>query len=181
MAHPILSRFRFLALLTLAAGLLLGGCCANNVCECDDAKEDVVELRFVNFAPADLDTVVIQRFPRPLPTGARPEIVTLIRSGTHTLDSIQINNTTPFPQIGTTRLGEYSYTVKYYVAQPASKPVLTPLYSISSLRVRGNVEAKACCTCYTNTEKTVNARREGVAQDSVFDLKQAPYVLKVRK
>ena len=172
--------------MTVAGCLLLSGCCANDVCPCNDADADVVELRFASsfsnaVGNADLDTVVIQRYPVPLPTGAKPEIVTLIRTAARSRDSIQINNGTPFPQIGTTRLGSYRYVLQYYAARLGSKPALTTLVNIDSIQLKGSLDGDGCCTCYNNSKKTVFARREGFSQDSVFDLKRAPFVLKISK
>ena len=177
--------YRFVALLTAAAGLLLSGCCANNVCDCDDADADVVELRFASSfsnasGNADLDTVVIQRFPIPLPIGGKPEVVTLIRSAARSRDSIRLNNGTPFTQIGTTRLDGYRYVLQYYASRLGSKPALTTLVNIDSIQLKGSLDGDGCCTCYVNSQKTVFARREGFAQDSVFDLKRAKF-LKISK
>ena len=173
---------RLMALLTVAAGLLLSGCCANNVCDCNDADADVVELRFsTNISRNDLDTVVIQRFPVPLPAGAKPETVTLIRSSAQAYDSIRLNNNTPFPQISTTKLDGYRYVVQYYVTQPGRKAALTTLLNINKIELQGSIDGDGCCTCYINSKKTVFARREGFPQDSVFDLKRAPFFLKISK
>ena len=176
---------RFTALLTVAAGLLLSGCCANDVCECNDADADVIELRFASSfstasGNADLDTVVIQRFPIPLPAGSKPDVVTLIRSAARSRDSIRLNNGTPFTQIGTTRLDGYRYVFQYYTPRPGSKPALTTLVNINSVQLKGSLDGDGCCTCYVNSKKTVFARREGLAQDSVFDLKRTPF-LKISK
>ena len=174
--------FRFTILLTVAACLLLSGCCANNVCDCNDADADVVELRFASsFSNADLDTVVIQRYPVPLLTGAKPEIVTLIRTAAQSRDFIRLNNNSPFPQISTTKLDGYRYVVQYYVTQPGRKAALTTLLNINKIKLQGSLNGDGCCTCYVNSEKTVFARREGFLQDSVFDLKRDPRFLKISK
>lgn len=162
---------RFLAL--LGAGLLLSGCCANNECPCEDADIDVVELRFTRgFAPSELDTVAIERYPVPLPVGGKPETVVLIRPAAQAYDAIRLNNNTPFAQIGTTKLDGYRYVLRYYAAQPGRKSVLTTLYNINAINLKGSLDSDGCCACYTNASKTVAARREGAAQDSIFDLKQ---------
>lgn len=178
--------FCFTILLTVATGLLLSGCCANNVCDCNDADADVVELRFASsfsnaVSNADLDTVVIQRYPVRLLTGAKPEIVTLIRTAARSRDSIRLNNNSPFPQISTTKLDSFRYVVQYYVTQPGRKAALTTLLTINKIKLQGSLNGDGCCTCYVNSEKTVFARREGFLQDSVFDLKRDPRFLKISK
>ena len=117
----------------------------------------------------------------PLPTGAKPDIVTLIRSEARSRDSIRLNNNTPFAQVSTTKLDGYRYVLQYYVARPGSKPVLTTLLNINKIELQGNLDGDGCCTCYNNSKKTVYVRRDGLAQDSVFDLKRTPFVLKVSK
>ena len=185
MANQFSLPSRFLALLTVAAGLLLSGCCANNVCDCDDTDADMVELRFASSfstgaGSADLDTVVIQRYPVPLPAGSKPEIVTLIRTAARSRDSIRLNNGTPFPQIGTTRLGGYRYVLQYYATRPGSKPALTTLVNINRIDLKGRLDGDGCCTCYINYGKTVFAQRNDFSPDSAFDLKRTPFLL-IRK
>ena len=186
MANPFSLPSRSAALFSIVAGLLLSGCCANNVCDCDDADADMVELRFASSfstsaGSADLDTVVIQRYPVPLPAGSKPEIVTLIRTAARSRDSIRLNNGTPFPQIGTTRLGGYRYVLQYYVTRPGSKPALTTLVNINKIDLKGRLEGDGCCTCYINSGKTVFAQRNDFSPDSAFDLKLTPYYLLIRK
>ncbi|GAA3989401.1 hypothetical protein [Hymenobacter antarcticus] len=186
MVNPFSLPSPFAAVLLVASGLLLSGCCANDVCDCNDADADAVELRFASSFSntglnTDLDTVVIQRFAVPLPTGGKPDVVTLIRTAARSRDSIRLNNGTPFPQISTTRLDGYRYVLQYYVTRPGNKPVLTTLLNISEIKLEGSIDGNGCCTCYNNSKKTVFTRRDGFSQDSAFDLKQAPRVLKVTK
>lgn len=182
MVNPFSLLSPFAAVLLMAGGLLLSGCCANDVCDCNDADADVVELRFASsFSNTDLDTVVIQRFAVPLPAGGKPDVVTLIRPAAQSRDSIRLNNGTPFPQIGTTRLDGYRYVLQYYVTRPGNKPALTTLLNVSAIKLKGSIEGDGCCSCYFNSKKTVSTRRDGFSQDTVFDLKQAPFALKVTK
>ena len=153
-------------LLGVAAGLL-GGCCANNVCNCDDANADAIKLRFSTtaagptgqtFTAADLDTVVLQRSPLPYSAANKFETVTLYRRAAQAGDSIVLNNGVPFAQVGRTKLNGYRYAVQY-LAHPATAPgtkgVLTPILIIDRVVLGGALEGRGCCTCYTNTQKTV--------------------------
>lgn len=178
---PHLLPFRFAAFFLAPALLLASGCCANNVCDCQDAQADAVALRFSSaFSAADLDTLVIQRSPLPYRATTKAESVTLIRTGSQVRDSVLLNNNTPFTQVGSTKLNGYRYVVQYLVQRPGGKPVPTTALVIDSTRLRGSLSGNGCCTCYANSQKTVYARKDGAAQDSVFDLKQKPYILVTR-
>ena len=162
MAH--LLPFRFVAAFCLSVVLLLSGCCANDVCDCEDEQQaDAIKLRFKmdadtsaggkSFGKLDLDTIIVQRSPRKSATTAKPEIVTLIRAVT--TGELVLNNNMPFPQVGTTKLNAYKYTVQYLVQKPRQKPVPTSVLVIDSVRLRGDFSSNGCCTCYNNTEKSV--------------------------
>ncbi|WP_210521449.1 hypothetical protein [Hymenobacter terricola] len=163
MSYLLPARFSVLSL--LSAALLLSGCCANNVCDCDDAKADAVELRFDPlFLTSDLDTVLIKRYPKDFNATTIPETVTLIRNTAHARDSVLLNNNSPFAQVGTTKINSYRYVVQYYVQQPGSKPVATTALVIDKIDLQGSFQGDGCCTCYTNSRKIV------YAMGSVFDL-----------
>lgn len=150
---------RFLALLGLGTVLLFNGCCANDVCNCTEELSDGFELRFASsFSNEDLDTVMVLRYPLITTPRTIPETVTLVRTGDQRRDAIVLNNTTPFAQIGTTKLDHYHYEVKYYTQQRGSKPLVTNALTIDSVRIKGSLEGNGCCTCYFNTEKIVFAR-----------------------
>ncbi|WP_157781136.1 hypothetical protein [Hymenobacter sedentarius] len=180
MAHLLPFRVSTACFLTVA--LLLSGCCANNVCNCQDEQADAIKLRFSpRFATADLDTIIIQRSPLPYSPTTKPETVTLVRTAARVRDSVVINNTTPFAQAGTAKLNKYRYVVQYLGQAPQSKPVPTTVLVIDSIRLAGSLDGNGCCTCYTNTQKTVYAtrpKRNSAAADSAFviDLKQKPYI-----
>ena len=163
-------------LLGVDAGLL-GGCCANNVCDCDDANADAIKLRFSTtaagptgqtFAAADLDTIVLQRSPLPYSVANKFETVTLYRTAMQAGDSIVLNNGTPFSQVGSTKLSGYRYVVQY-LAHPASAPgrkgVPTPVVVIDRVELSGAMEGTGCCTCYTNTQKAVYLNGSVTPQD----------------
>lgn len=173
MAH--LLSFRTSAFLLLAA--LLGGCCANNVCDPDDPLADALELRFSRaFSAADLDTVIILRYPKDFTRATRPEMLTLVRTAARARDSILLNNNTPFARVGTTTLGKYRYVVQYLGHPTAGKPVATTALVIDSIGIRGDFKGNGCCTNYANARKIVYAK------DSVLDLTgQRKPILKITK
>ena len=189
--------FRFSTILPLAAALLLGSCCANNECDCkDEPLADAVKLRFLinadslaggrGFGRLDLDTIIIQRSPRPFKATMKPETVTLIRTAARARDSVVLNNNTPFAQVTNLKLDRYRYVVQYLKHVPNSKPVATTILVIDSVQSRGRLDGTGCCTCYTNFRKTVYAarpKRLNPAQDSTFiiDLKEKPYYIELTK
>ncbi|WP_046242945.1 hypothetical protein [Hymenobacter terrenus] len=163
--------FRFSAFLLVSAALL-NGCCANNVCDCNDAEADAITLRFSTdvavggvFAITDLDTIIIQRYPKNFTLSTKPETVTLLRTAAQVRDSILLNNNAPFTQTGGSKLNRYRYVVQYLKQMPGSKPVATTALVIDSVRLRGNLDGSGCCTCYTNTEKTVFLNGDPIGKD----------------
>ena len=167
--------FRWVLLGLGAAGL--PGCCANNVCDCDDANADAIELRFSTtaagpagqpFAAADLDTLVIQRSPLPYSPANKFETVTVYRGAAQVRDSVVLNNGTPFAQVGGTKLNGYRYLVQY-LAHPAGAPgkkgVPTTAVVIDRVALSGALDGSGCCTCYTNTEKSVYLNGAATPQD----------------
>lgn len=158
---------RFLLFISAIAALL-AGCCANNVCDCPE-QQDAIKLRFSTdtlraagkgFKKADLDTLILKRFPLPYDTVNKFETVTLYRTGPTAHDStIVLDNATPFAQVGTTKLNQYRYVVQY-LAHPASwtgipvrKGVPTTVLTIDKVVLQGSFEGDGCCTCYFNTKK----------------------------
>lgn len=157
--------------LLLGAALLLPGCCANNVCNCDDAQADAIKLRFSTsqagptgrvFTADDLDTLVLLRSPLPYDVRNRPETVVLYRSAAQAQDSIVLNHSTPFAQAGSTRLNGYRYEVQYLAhplqagtGVPVRKGVPTTALVIDKILLKGALQGSGCCTCYTNTEKAL--------------------------
>lgn len=166
----------FLRLITLSIGLLLSGCCANNVCDCNDAQEDAIQLRFTmaampggpGFSATELDTIIIQRFPKKFTNLTVPESVTLPRTG----EPIVLRNAGPFTQNGAARLSQYRYVVQYFKDVQNSKPVLTTALVIDSVLLKGSYDGSGCCTCYHNTAKSVYRNGNRSAQD----IKENPVV-----
>ncbi|GAB3844641.1 hypothetical protein GCM10028822_02130 [Hymenobacter terrigena] len=163
--------FRFSAILLLGLGLLLPGCCANNVCDCPgEAQADAIKLVFsrTDFNKvADLDTIVLQRYPLVIVPangtnpGTKPETVTLIRSAAQAYDTIVINNSTPFAQLSTDKLDRYQYYVRYFPAPHQKRPAFALV--IDNVALKGNLDGNGCCTCYTNTQKSITTRKDSTA------------------
>ena len=160
MATSFLSRFSAVICLSTA---LLSGCCANNVCDCDDSNADAVEFRFSadtmsasgkGFRLADLDTIIIERSPLPYDPLAKPETVTLYRLRAQIGDSLVLNNNAPFPQKANLKLNKYRYVVRYLTPPPV-KGDPTAVLVIDSVGLKGNFDGDGCCTCYTNTRKAI--------------------------
>ena len=179
--------FRFSAILLLGLGLLLPGCCANNVCDCPgEAQEDAIKLAFsqTHFPiRTDLDTIVLQRYPLVIipasgtNPGPKPETVTLIRSVTQAYDTIVINNSTPFAQVGTAKLDQYRYYVRYFPAPPPPPAIPTPrqkrpafVLVIDKVALKGNLDGNGCCTCYTNTQKDITTRKDSTPSNSMASI-----------
>lgn len=172
-----------LRLIALFTGLLLSGCCANDVCDRDDSQEDVIKLVFSSqFTTAELDTLVLVRYPLVFdPLTTTPETVTLIRLGAQPSDTIFLNNRTPFAQSGTARLNQYRYQIRYR-RMPRPAKLATALL-IDQVTLKGGFDGNGCCTYYTNTDKRIAARRDSSllqSADTVYNLKPRP-VFKIYK
>jgi hypothetical protein len=176
MALPLTTRLATFA--GLAA--LVGGCCANNVCDCpNETQADAVRIVFdrSKFAPADLDTLVLVRYlhynpqqqPAVLP---KPEVATLTRTAAQAYDTLTINNTTPFTQLGSARLDAFSYVVRYYPGlKPKTRPSKLALV-IDTVKLSGSLEGNGCCTCYTNSRKLALARRDSTQPATYTNLRE---------
>ena len=149
----------------MSLGMLLAGCCANNVCDCrNEAQADAIRIVFDGTfkKPDELDTLLLVRYlrydtlkpPVPLP---KPETTTIIRTAAQIAanDTLTINNATPFNQLGSARLDTFSYVLRYY---PNTKPRVRPskrLLVIKRVKLSGAFTGNGCCTCYTNSRKLV--------------------------
>lgn len=172
MAYSLPSRFSAAAL--LSAGLLLSGCCANNICDCKgEAQADAIKLVFgPTFAAADLDTVLIQRYPLIITPATKPETVTLIRTAAQAYDTLYLNNATPFAPSGATKLSQYVYVVKYYATPHRARPVT--VLNIDNVALKGKLTGNGCCTCYTNTYKSAAVRKDSTVAVRSIDLTTTP-------
>ncbi|MBO2008017.1 hypothetical protein [Hymenobacter negativus] len=164
-----------LRLITLFMGMLLSGCCANNVCNCNDEQEDSIKLRLTpdpsginGFSATELDTIIIKRFPKKFTSLTVPESVTLPRTG----ESIELSNTAPFTRNGSARLSQYRYVIQYLKDQQNSRPILTNALVIDSVLLKGSYDGSGCCTCYHNTAKGVylNGQLTDLQQNSVLTI-----------
>jgi hypothetical protein len=173
--------FRFAGSVLLGFALL-SGCCANNICDRDDSKEDLIKLVFArSFSTTDLDTVLIQRYPLIINSNTRPETITLIRSAAQAYDTIVLNTTSPFSQTGSTRIKDYKYVVRYYGKPFRRQPgaALAPAIAliIDQAALKGSFEGNGCCTYYVNTQKLLIARRDSTKVDTTYDLKPRPILI----
>ena len=168
--------FRLLAFSCLGLSLpLLNGCCANNVCERDDSLADAIVLRFSKdtvsatgrgFHLADLDTIILRRYPYPYDAKTTKfDSVTLIRNRLQARDSIVLNNSTPFAQVNTsTKLNAYAYEV-LYLMHPPKRGARTRISLINKVLLEGVFEGDGCCTYYTNTRKEVFVNGEATSRN----------------
>ncbi|HEX8505922.1 MAG TPA: hypothetical protein VF630_11190 [Hymenobacter sp.] len=170
MAH--LLSFRISAAVLLGSALL-AGCCANDVCDCNDSEADAIRFRFSadtssatgkGFRLADVDTIILERSPLPYNPAVRPETAVLYRRRTQVADTLVLNNNAPFPQKANTKLNAYRYVVSY-LTHPPVKGVSTPVLVLDSVKLSGNLEGNGCCTCYTNTRKAIYTGGNPVVRD----------------
>ena len=181
---------RLVALMGL--GMLLAGCCANNVCDCpNEARADAIRIVFDSTfkKPDDLDTLLLVRYlrydslkpPVPLP---KPETATIIRTAAQIAanDTVIINNTAPFSQLGSARLDTFNYVLRYY---PGTKPKVRPskrLLVIKRVKLSGSFAGNGCCTCYINSRKLVQIWPDSIrTKANNIDLHSRRAVLTVTK
>ena len=160
-------------------GMVLAGCCANNVCDCpNEAQADAIRIAFDRSKfpdPTELDTLVLVRYLRPNPKNPsavlpKPETVTLIRTAAQLAanDTLSINNATPFSQFGSARLDTFSY---YPGSKPRTRPSKLALV-IDQVKLSGSLEGNGCCTCYTNSRKLALARRDSTQPANYTNLRE---------
>lgn len=172
MAYSPLSRFSVAAL--LSAILLLNGCCANNICDCKgETQADAIKLVFgPTFAPTDLDTILIRRYPLVITPTTKPETVILIRTAAQAYDTLYLNNAAPFAPYGAAKLNQYVYVVKYYATPHRARPVT--VLNIDNVALKGKLTGNGCCTCYTNTYKSAAVRKDSTVAVRSIDLTKTP-------
>lgn len=168
------------ALPKLVLTLALAGCCANDVCMCNDQFADALYFRFDynslgtnSFTASDIDTVMLYRTniinPNPVKVGATVSttdsvlITRPIVSGIIRQDELVINNAAPFASAGgTIKLTAYTYRI---VVRPNRKRKYT--YQVSNIKLTGQYKADGCCTCYENTSKQFDLTANGVSTTQV--------------
>jgi hypothetical protein len=154
---PRLLRF---CLLALASTALFGGCCANTICDCNDSRADALYFRFQigadsltgsSFGRSEVDTVYLLRYPLPLTaTGTHDSIALLPTTTRQPGDTILLNNNAPFALATGRKLGSFEYRVMVYDYRRQLHR-----YLISNIVLKGDFGGTGCCTCYTNTGKTL--------------------------
>lgn len=164
-----------LRVLLLTPILLLAGCCANDVCNCDDLFADSLYFSFKTsgtnaFTLADVDTVYLLRYASG--TNSRPtDSAAIIRSQNGTrpysvrqqltnknldFNTIILSNTYPFAAGSMGKLSQYTYQLRVRVGDLRRNPTYT--YNINNFRVAGRYSADGCCTCYQNESKSAFIR-----------------------
>ena len=186
MASPLINRLAAL----IGLGLLLPGCCANNVCDCpNEAQADAVRIVFdrTKFTvPDELDTLVLVRYlqynrqapPAVLP---KPETATIIRTAAQAYDTLIINNATPLNQLGSARLDTFSYALRYF---PGTKPkgrASKLALVIDRVKLSGSFAGNGCCTCYTNSRKLALTRPDSTKPAAYTNLNSRRAVLTVTR
>jgi len=153
--------------------LALAGCCANDICICQDELADALFFTFRigganGFRGDQVDTVFIVRFPHPTALVPRPtpdsvlRVLPLANGGTTlTQDSIiAINNAAPFAASGGLKLDSYDYQITAYQYSKAAPNGTRYRYTfkVSNIKLAGQYVANGCCTCYSNTGKQFDLR-----------------------
>lgn len=148
--------------------LALAGCCANDICVCQDELADALFFTFKiggtnGFQADQVDTVYIVRIPHPTITVPKPtrdsvlRIIPLTNSGTTPAPDaiISINNAAPFAASGGLKINSYDYQITAYQYSKAAPNGTRYRYTfkVSNIKLSGDYEANGCCTCYRNTGK----------------------------
>jgi hypothetical protein len=187
---------KFLCLLPgLAIMMALSGCCANDVCICNDKLADALLFRYsrrvkvaTGINASDVDSVIVARTTLPDPKNptntTRTDSVLVGRrvfvptAGTITTittqDTIVINNASPFASAGsTTKLDAYTYRITLY---KSAKALAT--YRITHIELQGRYNSTGCCTCYQNLSKvlTLGTKRDTVRYTATDSLNSLPRV-----
>jgi hypothetical protein len=151
--------------------LALAGCCANDVCICQDELADALfftpRIGGANgFQANQVDTLFIVRIPRPtaaVPSPVKDSVLRILPLGTNgttlTQDSVvAINNAAPFAASGGVKLDAYTYQITAYQYSKAAPNGIRYRYTfkIDNIKLAGQYVANGCCTCYQNTGKQFN-------------------------
>ena len=161
--------------------IALSGCCANDVCVCNDSLADALFFRYshrvkiaTGINASDVDSAIVARttLPDPKNLSATTRTDSLVvgrkvlvpRKGITTdsvvQDIITINNASPFASAGsTTKLNAYTYRITLY---KSAKTLAT--YRITHIELQGRYNSTGCCTCYQNLSKilTLGTKRDTV-------------------
>jgi hypothetical protein len=176
----------------LAIMMALSGCCANDVCVCNDSLADALMLSYshrvkiaAGINASDVDSAIVSR--TTLPDPKNPTVSTrtdslvvgrkvlVPRKGITTdsivQDIITINNASPFASAGNTiKLNDYTYRISLY----KSKKVLAT-YRLYHIELQGRYNSTGCCTCYQNLSKAFTLTTKGTKGDTTrYSVTDAP-------
>ncbi|SMB90928.1 hypothetical protein SAMN00120144_0601 [Hymenobacter roseosalivarius DSM 11622] len=163
-------------LLGLLVATAVSACCGSVSCECDDTLEDAIYFQFnladslgaTGFRSADVDTVVVVRYPYVDPLVQLPpnapvvpnDTTRIIRSRALTAKPIVLNTTAPFTAGGGRKLDAYKYQLYVVRHFPGTAtPPETIFYSLDSITLAGRFLGDGCCTCYQNEGKKLRVTR----------------------
>ncbi|MBC6607293.1 hypothetical protein H8B13_10730 [Hymenobacter sp. BT188] len=166
----------FTWLLGLFVALALSACCGSVSCECNDTFEDAIYFQFnledsqgaTGFRPADVDTVVLVRYPYVDPLVQLPpnapkvpnDTARIIRSLGLVAEPIILNTAAPFTAGGARKLDAYKYQLYVVRRFPGSTtPPETVFYSLDSIMLAGRFVGDGCCTCYQNEGKKLRVTK----------------------
>jgi len=148
--------------------LALAGCCANDICICQDELADALFFTFRigganGFQANQVDSLFIVRIPHPTTAVPKPtrdsvlRILPLAANGNMlTQDSIiSINNAAPFAASGGLKLDAYDYQITAYQYSKTAPNGIRYRYTfkVANIKLTGQYNANGCCTCYQNTSK----------------------------
>jgi hypothetical protein len=154
----------------LAIMMALSGCCANDVCVCNDSLADALLLSYehrvkiaTDINASDVDSAVVTRtaLPDPKNPTVTPRADSVVvgrkvlvpRKGITTdslvQDIITINNASPFASAGSAiKLNAYTYRITLYKSKKA-----LATYRLNHIELQGRYNSTGCCTCYENLSK----------------------------
>jgi hypothetical protein len=184
----------------LAIMMALSGCCANDVCICNDRLADALSFRYAHAVKSatgvnasSVDSVIVARttLPDPKNPTATTRTDSLVvgrrvlvpKAGATTAiitqDTVIINNASPFTSAGnTTKLDAYSYRITLY---KSAKALAT--YRITHVELQGRYNSTGCCTCYQNLSKilTIGTKRDTVRYTVTDSVNGLPRVVLLRR
>lgn len=174
----------------LLGSLLVAGCCANNVCNCDDRYADALYFRFQvgpdsltgpDFGRAEVDTVYVLRYPLPvtLPnSGAHDSVAILPTPAREFGDTLFLNNKGPFALTTGRKVNSYEYVL--LVGDRRRRQFRR--YVVNNIDLKGSFEGNGCCTCYANSSKSLTVSDGARSKDyDVTETAGKPVVIMLSK
>jgi len=164
--------FRFWVGLFVSS-FLVAGCCANNVCNCEDSLADALYFKFrtgpdsltgPDFGRNEVDTVYVLRYPLPN-SGSHDSIAVLPTATIRQPDGeFYLNNKEPFALATGRKVNSYEYVI--LVGDRRRQQFRR--FVVNNIRLKGSFEGTGCCTCYVNSGKSATVHSP--ARDSTYDL-----------